>query len=140
VKSALDNAPIQVYGDGKQSRCFCDVRDTVESLLRLIDTPKSIGEVVNIGNTEEVTIEGLAQLVKQRTNSRSAIEFIPYDKAYEPGFEDMMRRVPCVDKLEGLTGFRPRTTLNEIIDRVSTFFQQKSEPSVAPRAAANSPV
>jgi UDP-glucose 4-epimerase len=140
VKSALDNAPIQVYGDGKQSRCFCDVRDTVESLLRLIDTPKSVGEVVNIGNTEEVTIEGLAQLVKQRTNSRSAIEFIPYDKAYEPGFEDMMRRVPCVDKLEGLTGFRPRTTLNEIIDRVSTFFQQKSEPGVAPRAAANSAV
>jgi UDP-glucose 4-epimerase len=140
VKSALDNAPIQVYGDGKQSRCFCDVRDTVESLLRLIDTPKSIGEVVNIGNTEEVTIGGLAQLVKQRTNSRSAIEFIPYDKAYEPGFEDMMRRVPCVDKLEGLTGFRPRTTLNEIIDRVSTFFQQKSEPGVAPRAAANSAV
>ncbi len=133
--------PIQVYGDGKQSRCFCDVRDTVESLLRLLDTPKSIGEVVNIGNTEEVTIEGLAQLVKQRTASRSSIEYIPYDKAYEPGFEDMMRRVPCVDKLEGLTGFRPRTTLNEIIDRVSTFFRQKAEPAPQqPRAAANSAV
>jgi UDP-glucose 4-epimerase len=79
-------------------------------------------------------------LVKERTRSSSPIEFVPYDQAYEPGFEDMMRRVPCVDKLEGLTGFRPRTTLNEIIDRVSTFFQQKSEPSVAPRAAANSPV
>src|SRR5579862_4521074 len=117
VRAALDNEPIQVYGDGKQSRCFCDVRDTVESLLRLIDTPKSIGEVVNIGNTEEVTIEGLADRVKQRTSSRSSIEYIPYDKAYEPGFEDMMRRVPCVDKLESLTGFRPRTTLNEIIDR-----------------------
>ena len=146
VKSALDNTPIQVYGDGKQSRCFCDVRDTVESLLRLIDTPKSIGEVVNIGNTEEVSIEGLANLVKQRTGSRSAIEYIPYDKAYEPGFEDMMRRVPCVDKLEALTGFRPRTTLNEIIDRVSTFFQQKSASATAaappqqPRAAANSAV
>jgi UDP-glucose 4-epimerase len=141
VKSALDNTPIQVYGDGKQSRCFCDVRDTVEALLRLLDTQKSIGEVVNIGNTEEVSIEGLAQLVKQRTSSRSSIEYIPYDKAYEPGFEDMMRRVPCVDKLEALTGFRPRTSLNEIIDRVFTFFQQKSEPPApAPRAAANSAV
>jgi UDP-glucose 4-epimerase len=141
VKAALDNAPIQVYGDGKQSRCFCDVRDTVEALLRLLDTSKSIGEVVNIGNTEEVTIEGLAQLVKQRTSSRSTIEYIPYDKAYEPGFEDMMRRVPCVDKLEGLTGFRPRTTLNEIIDRVSAFFREKAEPAPQqPRAAANSAV
>src|ERR1700746_3750720 len=127
VKSALDNAPIQVYGDGKQSRCFCDVRDTVESLLRLIDSPRAVGEVVNIGNTEEITIEGLAQRVKQRTSSGSAIEFIPYDKAYEPGFEDMMRRVPSVDKLQALTGFRPLTPLNEIIDRVATFFQQKSE-------------
>src|ERR1700722_17637656 len=141
VKSALDHAPIQVYGDGKQSRCFCDVKDTVEALLRLLDTSKSIGEVVNIGNTEEVTIEDLAQLVKQRTSSRSTIEYIPYDKAYEPGFEDMMRRVPCVDKLEGLTGFRPRTTLNEIIDRVSTFFREKSDPAPQqPRAAANSAV
>jgi UDP-glucose 4-epimerase len=141
VKAALDNAPIQVYGDGKQSRCFCDVRDTVESLLRLLDTQKSIGEVVNIGNTEEVSIEGLAQLVKQRTGSRSSIEYIPYDKAYEPGFEDMMRRVPCVDKLEGLTGFRPRTPLNEIIDRVAAFFRQKAEPAQQqPRAAANSGV
>jgi UDP-glucose 4-epimerase len=141
VKSALDNAPIQIYGDGKQSRCFCDVRDTVESLLRLLDTPKSIGEVVNIGNTEEVTIEGLADRVKQRTSSRSSIEYIPYDKAYEPGFEDMMRRVPCVDKLEALTGFRPRTNLNEIIDRVAGFFQQKAEPAPRqPRAAANSAV
>jgi UDP-glucose 4-epimerase len=140
VKAAIDNAPISVYGDGKQSRCFCDVRDTVESLVRLIDTEHSIGEVVNVGNTEEVSIEALAQLVKQRTNSMSPIEFVPYDKAYEPGFEDMMRRVPCVDKLEALTGFRPRTPLTEIIDRVAAFFQQKAEPTPAhapsPRAAA----
>ena len=142
VKSALDNTPISIYGDGKQSRCFCDVRDTVESLVRLIDTPHSIGEVVNVGNTEEVSIEQLAQLVKQRTNSKSAIEFVPYDQAYEPGFEDMMRRVPCVDKLEALTGFRPRTPLTEIIDRVAAFFQQKAEPAQAhaPKAAANSAV
>jgi UDP-glucose 4-epimerase len=140
VKAALDNTTISVYGDGKQSRCFCDVRDTVEALVRLIDTDRSIGEVVNVGNTEEVSIEALALLVKQRTNSMSPIEFVPYDKAYEPGFEDMMRRVPCVDKLEALTGFRPRTPLTEIIDRVAAFFQQKAEPTPAhapsPRAAA----
>src|SRR5450432_1577752 len=86
VKSALDNNTISIYGDGKQSRCFCDVRDTMEALVRLIDTPHSIGEVTNVGNTEEISIEALAQLVKQRTNSNSAIEYVPYDKAYEPGF------------------------------------------------------
>jgi UDP-glucose 4-epimerase len=138
VKAALDNSPISIYGDGKQSRCFCDVRDTVESLVRLIDTPHSIGEVVNVGNTEEVSIEQLAQRVKQRTSSQSAIEYVPYDKAYEPGFEDMMRRVPCVDKLEALTSFRPRTSLNEIIDRVAAFFREKAAP--APRAVAGSAV
>jgi UDP-glucose 4-epimerase len=129
VRSALDHAPIHVYGNGKQSRCFCDVRDTVESLMRLMDTDKSIGEVVNVGNTEEISIEELAKLVKQRTASSSAIEFIPYDKAYEPGFEDMMRRVPCVDKLHALTGFLPRTPLNEIVDRVADFFREKNSRS-----------
>src|SRR6266852_891995 len=82
VKSALDNTTISVYGDGQQSRCFCDVRDTVESLIRLIDTPQAVGEVINVGNPEEITIEALAQLVKKRTASSSAIEFVPYDKAY----------------------------------------------------------
>ena len=139
VKQAIDNEPIQVYGNGQQSRCFCDVRDTVEGLIRLMDTDRSIGEVVNVGNTEEVTIEGLAQLVKQRTGSSSSIEFIPYDQAYEPGFEDMMRRVPCVDKLEALTGFRPQTSLNEIIDRVTTFFRQKRE-AATPHAAVRTAV
>jgi UDP-glucose 4-epimerase len=141
VKAALENSPISVYGDGKQSRCFCDVRDTVEALVRLIDTERSVGEVVNVGNTEEISIEGLAQLVKQRTASGSAIEFVPYDQAYEPGFEDMMRRVPCVDKLQALTGFRPQTPLTEIIDRVAAFFQQRSVVAAPPpRAAANSAV
>jgi UDP-glucose 4-epimerase len=141
VKAALDNSTISIYGDGKQSRCFCDVCDTVESLLRLIATPKSVGEVINIGNTEEISIESLAQRVKERIGSTSAIEFVPYDKAYEPGFEDMMRRVPSVDKLHSLTGFRPQTTLNEIIDRVATYFRDRSAvatPLAAPRAAANS--
>jgi UDP-glucose 4-epimerase len=135
VKAALDNAPIQVYGDGQQSRCFCDVRDTVESLIRLVDTDRSIGEVVNIGCTEEISIEALAHLVKKRTGSSSAIEFISYEQAYEPGFEDMMRRVPSVDKLQRLTGFRPQTPLTQIVDRVTSFFQSKSNQAT-PRVAA----
>jgi UDP-glucose 4-epimerase len=139
VKQALDNDPICVYGNGKQSRCFCDVRDTVEGLLRLMSTGRAVGEVVNVGNTEEVTIEGLAQLVRQRTRSSSSIEYIPYDQAYEPGFEDMMRRVPSVDKLHDLTGFRPQTSLHEIIDRVTAFFREKSV-TVAPRAATTTAV
>ena len=139
VKQALDNEPICVYGNGKQSRCFCDVRDTVEGLIRLMDTERSIGEVVNVGNTHEITIEDLAKLVKERTGSSSPIEFVPYDRAYEPGFEDMMRRVPSVDKLHALTGFRPQTSLNEIIDRVTNYFRQK-EVSAAPRAATTTAV
>jgi UDP-glucose 4-epimerase len=141
VKAALDNAPINVYGDGKQSRCFCDVRDTVEALIRLVDSQRAVGEVVNIGNTEEVSIESLAHRVKQRTGSSSPIEFIPYDKAYEPGFEDMMRRVPCVDKLQALTGFRPQTSLNEIIDRVASYFRDHTTgvgPAASPRISAES--
>ncbi len=136
VKQALDNAPITVYGNGKQSRCFCDVRDTIEGLIRLMDTDRAVGEVVNVGNTEEITIEGLAQLVKQRTRSTSPIEYVPYDQAYEVGFEDMMRRVPNVDKLHSLTGFRPQTPLAEIIDRVTAFFQQKDEAAAHPAATS----
>jgi len=109
----------------------------VEALTRLIDTPRSIGEVVNVGNTEEISIEALARLVKQRTRSLSPIEFIPYDQAYEPGFEDMMRRVPSVEKLQSLTAFRPKIPLNEIIDQVTAYFQSKSEPT---RQAATSAV
>lgn len=137
VKAALDHQTIGVYGTGKQSRCFCDVRDTIEALVRLIDTPRAVGEVVNVGNTEEISIEALAQLVKERTASKSPIAFIPYDQAYEPGFEDMMRRVPNVDKLHALTGFRPQTPLLEIIDRVAAYFRGRMEPASQPRAAGS---
>jgi len=136
VKSALENSPITIYGTGKQCRCFCAVRDTIEGLLRLMHTPRAIGEVVNVGNTEEISIKDLAYRVKERTASSSPIEYVPYDQAYEPGFEDMMRRVPCVEKLEALTGFRPRISLDEIIDRVAVHFQQKPERIEHGRAAA----
>ena len=138
VQRALKNEPVEVYGDGKQSRCFCDVRDTVEALLRLFPLERAIGEVINIGNTEEVTIENLAKMVTQRTASSSPIHYISYDKAYEPGFEDMMRRVPCVDKLHSLTGFRPQTSLVDIIDRVVTYYRKK-EGFLAHAVAAPAP-
>lgn len=125
VRQALEGAPITVYGNGQQSRCFCDVRDAVEGLLRLAATDKAVGEVVNVGDDHEVTIEDLAFLVKERTDSSSSIEYIPYDQAYEPGFEDMFRRVPSVEKLESLTSFRPRTPLSEIVDRVVSYVGSK---------------
>ena len=127
VRQALAGEPITVYGSGKQSRCFCDVRDSVESLVRLLATDQSIGEVVNIGTDQEVTIERLAHLVKERTESNSPVTFVPYDQAYEPGFEDMPRRVPSLDKLEKLTGFRPAIPLVEIVDRVIAHSQKRKE-------------
>lgn len=138
VRQALDGAPITVYGTGKQSRCFCDVRDAVEALLRLAATDTAVGEVVNVGNDEEVTIEDLAKRVKERTCSSSNIDYIPYDQAYEPGFEDMFRRVPCLDKLQRMTGFRPSTALPEIIDRVAGHLSRKKELFEVQRVAANS--
>jgi UDP-glucose 4-epimerase len=143
VRQALDGKPITIFGSGQQSRCFCDVRDTIEALQRLLATDKAIGEVVNIGTDEEVTIDQLANVVKQRTKSESPITHIPYDQAYEPGFEDMLRRVPSLEKLQKLTGFRPRTPLTEIVDRVVAHFQKAPEvavPSTAgqmPSAAAS---
>jgi UDP-glucose 4-epimerase len=118
VQQALEDAPITIHGDGKQSRCFCDVRDTVEAVTRLIDA-QAFGEVINIGSTQEISIEELALLVRERLGSRSRILYTPYDHAYSSGYEDMQRRVPSVEKLYTLTGFRPEITLPEIIDRTA---------------------
>ena len=138
VRQALAGEPITVFGDGKQSRCFCHVKDSVEAVLRLVATPAAIGEVVNVGNTHEISIENLAQLVKQRAGSDSPIVYVPYDQAYEPGFEDMPRRVPALGKLKQLTGFTPATTLNEIIDSVIAYFRNRQEVStIRPEAAAH---
>jgi UDP-glucose 4-epimerase len=131
VRQALADEPISVYGTGRQSRCFCDVRDCVQAVLRLIGNDQAVGEVVNIGSTEEVSIEDLAHLVKQRAKSNSPITHIPYDEAYEPGFEDMPRRVPSLDKLEQLTGFRPAIPLIEIVDRVIAHCQKRKDAGLA---------
>ncbi|MGH9685949.1 MAG: NAD-dependent epimerase/dehydratase family protein [Candidatus Acidiferrales bacterium] len=128
VREAIEGSPITVYGTGRQSRCFCDVRDTIQAILRLLATDRSVGEVVNIGTDEEVSIEGLARVVTERTKSNSPITYTPYDQAYEPGFEDMQRRVPSLEKLEKLTAFRPSTPLAEIVDRVVAHFHSRLAP------------
>ena len=115
---ALRNEPLTVYGSGEQSRCFGHVKDAVEAVIRLIHAPEAVGQVFNIGNDEEVTILELAKRVRSAANSQSEIRFVPYAEAYAEGFEDMMRRVPDVTKLERAVGFRPRTPLATIIDDV----------------------
>src|SRR3989454_1370948 len=107
VSQALDGAPITVYGTGQQSRCFCDVREAVEAILRLVSTTRAVGQVVNIGSDQEISMEGLARLVKERTGSSSPITYIPYDEAYEPGFEDMHRRGASPGKMQDLTRLPP---------------------------------
>ncbi len=112
---ALAGEPITVFGTGTQSRCFGHVRDAVEAVLRLIESPMAVGQVFNIGNDEEVAILRLAELVREVAASSSEIVLVPYSEAYAEGFEDMQRRVPDVRKLERTIGFRPRTPLREIV-------------------------
>jgi UDP-glucose 4-epimerase len=116
VSQALAGQPITVYGSGEQSRCFGHVYDAVEAMVRLMDTPAAYGQIFNIGNDQEITIRGLAERVKALTGSTSSVELRPYAEVYGRGFEDMMRRKPDVSKLERTIGFRPRRTLDEIIN------------------------
>ena len=121
VKQALAGRPITVYGNGKQTRCFGYVGDVVGALIKLMDTPDSVGQVFNIGSTEEISIVKLAEKVKELTESRSEIVFVPYDEAYEEGFEDMPRRVPDTTKINQLVGFKPEMTLDGILETVISF-------------------
>lgn len=116
IAAAKSGRPLNVYGDGRQSRCFCFVSDTVEALVRLQNCPAARGEIVNVGSVEEISIGALAELVIRTVNSSSAVEYVPYAKAYAPGFEDMLRRKPIIEKLARLTGFRPSITLAGIIE------------------------
>lgn len=125
VGQALAGSPLTIFGSGKQTRCFCDVQDCVEAILRLAGADGAVGEVVNIGTDHELSIQSLAEFIRERTRSSSPITYVPYDQAYEPGFEDMQRRVPSLRKLECLTGFRPQTPLPEIVDRVATHVTEK---------------
>ena len=119
VRAALNNEAIPVYGDGGQSRCFCHVHDVIRALIALIDDERTYGEVYNIGSQRLVTIRELAELVIQRTNSRSEITVIPYEKAYAKGFEDMRRRMPDTAKIHALNNWQVEKSLEEIIDDVA---------------------
>ncbi len=126
VKQALENKDITVYGSGKQSRCFLHVKDVVDTLPKVIENPKAYGQVFNIGSQEEITIEGLAEKVIGITGSRSKIVRIPYEKAYEEGFEDMEKRVPDTTKIRNLTGFKPTADLKSIIEDVVRYTKEKT--------------
>jgi UDP-glucose 4-epimerase len=119
IAAAKSGEPLRVFGDGQQSRCFCYVQDTVEALVRLQNRPGANGEIFNIGGTEEVSILELARLVISTLESKSTVQLVPYSEAYAPGFDDMRRRKPLVEKLATVTGFRPTTPLREIILRTA---------------------
>jgi len=122
VKQALAGRPITVYGTGEQTRCFGYVKDVVGALVALMDRSEAVGEVFNIGSNEEVSINQLAEKVRELSGSKSEIMHVPYDEAYEEGFEDMPRRVPDVSKVSALTGFRPTVTLEDILHSVIEYY------------------
>jgi len=119
VTQALLDEPITIYGDGKQSRCFANVEDVVRGVIALVEEPKAVGKVFNLGSTDEITIEDLARRVVALIRSKSRLVRVPYDEAYESGFEDMRRRVPDISKAAKLVGYRPRVGLDETIRRVA---------------------
>ncbi len=124
VQCALLGKPIPVYGDGTQSRSFCHVKDVVGALILLMGKPEAEGEIFNVGNDQEVTIKDLALKVKEMTGSKSELEYIPYEKAYGPGFEDMERRCPNIAKLRDLIGYNPSHDLEAIIQAVIDYFKE----------------
>ena len=128
VKQALSGRPITVYGDGTQSRCFCYVGDVVGALMKLMDDEKAVGEVFNIGSNYEISIMDLAKKVKELTRSESEILTVPYDEAYEEGFEDMPRRVPDISKVNAQVGFRPQMDLEGILRSVIDFHTGQQSP------------
>jgi nucleoside-diphosphate-sugar epimerase len=123
VQQALTGQPLTVYGDGHQTRCFCNVRDTVRAVVTLNAEPRATGEIFNVGSNEEVTILDLARRILARSGSRSEIKLIPYDQAYAPGFEDMHRRVPDIRKIKAVIGWQPTVPLDETLDQVIAQFR-----------------
>lgn len=136
IAQALQDAPLTVFGDGKQSRCFTYVGDVVEALLRIAKSTHVTGEVLNIGNDREISIGDLAELVRERTGSRSEIVYLPYERAYGPDYEDMFRRVPCLEKLQRLIAYRPCTPLEDIIDTVAADMVDRLDQEASAVAAS----
>ena len=128
ITAAKAGQPLRVYGDGSQTRCFCHVQDAVEAIVRLQSCPAARGQIFNVGGDEEISIRGLAEQVIAITNSKSPIETVPYEKAYEPGFEDMQRRRPLLTKLEKAIGFHPTTPLRKIIEITARAAEDFSHP------------
>lgn len=128
VQQSLRGEPITVFGDGKQTRTFTHVKDAVSAIWKLVNQPKAVGEIFNIGGNEEISIEGLAHLVKEVLGSRSPVVYIPYEKAYEEGFEDMRKRVPDIGKIHRLIGYEPKFNLRDIILDVAEY--QKSRAAL----------
>ena len=123
--------PITVFGDGKQTRTFTHVKDAVWAILKLVDHPRAVGEIFNIGGKEEISIEGLAQLVKEVLQSPSPIVYIPYEQAYEEGFEDMRKRVPDIGKIQELVGFDPNFSSKDMILDVAEYQKNSNKPYFA---------
>ncbi|MBI2220665.1 MAG: GDP-mannose 4,6-dehydratase [Acidobacteria bacterium] len=124
VRQAMAGQPITVFGDGTQSRSFTYVGDVVDALLKLVQEPRSVGEVFNIGNPGEISMNDLAEKIRKMVGSASPISLVPYDQAYEKGFEDMPRRVPDISKIQALVGFKPTVQLDEILERVIDHFRK----------------
>ena len=131
IKSAINNEPLTVHGDGTQSRCFGHVLDIVEGLTKAIESPECFGQVINFGNDEEVSIKGLAEKAIAMTGSSSEIRYIPYTEAYGEGFEDMQRRVPSLEKAKRLVGYQPTRTLEDIINDVAEQFRDELKTEAA---------
>ncbi|MCO5998420.1 NAD-dependent epimerase/dehydratase family protein [Actinoallomurus rhizosphaericola] len=139
VRQAVRGEPLTVYGDGRQTRCFTHVSDVVDALLRLLDEPAAVGQTYNVGSSREISIRELAETIVTRTGSASALQFVPYDQAYESGFEDMQRKVPDTTKLRILTGWLPRRSLDDILtDAIAHARRELAARSgpAAPRAVA----
>lgn len=134
VKQALSGQPITVFGTGEQSRCFCFVGDVVGALMKLMDHEDAVGEVFNVGSNQEITILDLAHKVKELTRSKSEIVFVPYDEAYEEGFEDMPRRIPDISKVNRQIGFQPEKTLDGILQSVIEYHSEQMPASMAGRS------
>lgn len=124
VKNALLGHPLTVFGDGEQSRCFADVLDVVDAITKLMNNKKAVGQIFNIGNTEEIKIAALAETIKKMTGSNSRIEKVKYEDAYEEGFEDMRKRIPDISKVNKLIGYKPKYNLKKILERIIDYYEK----------------
>jgi UDP-glucose 4-epimerase len=139
VRQALRGEPITVYGDGQQTRCFTHVGDVVGALIALMEHPGAVGEVYNIGSSEEVTIASLAEQIRSLAGSPSPIVLVPYDQAYEAGFEDMPRRVPDIEKIAAAVGYRPTHSLTEILQSIITSCRDHERTAAGPTSVGRNP-